>query len=239
MQPQHVPSPKSNFPFALTRWFLSAALGLVPLMQGFAQELKSTEPLNLSLAKASVNQYCDSGDYERDIDRVAIAAQTWIEQRVSQHKPGERLAVVFDIDETLLSNAKVIRNLDYGYVPDAWEAWVSSAEAPAFQSMKALFLKARSLGVSIFLVTGRKDPEQRAVTELNLKRQGLQGYARLICTLRSGISGSTSERKTAERKKIAEEGYVIIANLGDQESDLKGGYSERSFKIPNPLYRAN
>lgn len=26
------------------------------------------------------------------------------------------------------------------------------------------------------------------------------------------------------------------ANLGDQQSDLDGGYSERNYKLPNPFY---
>jgi hypothetical protein len=28
---------------------------------------------------------------------------------------------------------------------------------------------------------------------------------------------------------------TIIANVGDQESDLAGGHAERMFKIPNPF----
>ena len=31
-------------------------------------------------------------------------------------------------------------------------------------------------------------------------------------------------------------GRVIIANLGDQDSDLTGGYAERTFKLPDPFY---
>ena len=31
-------------------------------------------------------------------------------------------------------------------------------------------------------------------------------------------------------------GYRIIANVGDQESDLTGGGADRSFKLPNPFY---
>jgi len=29
---------------------------------------------------------------------------------------------------------------------------------------------------------------------------------------------------------------VIIANIGDQDSDLDGGFAERHFKVPNPFY---
>jgi hypothetical protein len=31
-------------------------------------------------------------------------------------------------------------------------------------------------------------------------------------------------------------GYTIIANMGDQFSDLEGGFSERTYKLPNPFY---
>jgi len=29
---------------------------------------------------------------------------------------------------------------------------------------------------------------------------------------------------------------MIIANIGDQESDLAGGFAEKTFKLPNPFY---
>jgi acid phosphatase len=47
---------------------------------------------------------------------------------------------------------------------------------------------------------------------------------------------SASDYKAAARKRLAEEGRTIIANIGDQESDLVGGYAERTFKLPNPFY---
>ena len=31
-------------------------------------------------------------------------------------------------------------------------------------------------------------------------------------------------------------GYLIILNVGDQESDLTGGFADRTFKLPNPFY---
>ena len=38
------------------------------------------------------------------------------------------------------------------------------------------------------------------------------------------------------RQKIEADGYAIIANLGDQPSDLAGGHAE-PFLLPNPYYR--
>lgn len=42
--------------------------------------------------------------------------------------------------------------------------------------------------------------------------------------------------KSSTRKMIQEKGYTIVVNIGDQFSDLAGGYAERVFKLPNPYY---
>ena len=42
--------------------------------------------------------------------------------------------------------------------------------------------------------------------------------------------------KAPARGEIEKQGYKIIANVGDQWSDLNGGSSEHSFKVPNPFY---
>ena len=42
------------------------------------------------------------------------------------------------------------------------------------------------------------------------------------------------------RKRAAssqpKQGFLIIANLGDQVSDLAGEYPKRAYKTPNPFY---
>ena len=49
-------------------------------------------------------------------------------------------------------------------------------------------------------------------------------------------NGSVSNHKTAARIDIESKGFVIIANIGDQKSDLAGGHAEMTFKVPNPFY---
>jgi acid phosphatase len=46
------------------------------------------------------------------------------------------------------------------------------------------------------------------------------------------------EYKTAERIKVEAEpeSYTIIANIGDQMSDIDGGHGGCTFKVPNPFY---
>ena len=47
---------------------------------------------------------------------------------------------------------------------------------------------------------------------------------------------SAVDFKMPERKKISELGYTIILCMGDQQSDLSGGYCEKTVKLPNPVY---
>jgi len=47
---------------------------------------------------------------------------------------------------------------------------------------------------------------------------------------------TTIEYKSGTRAHIASEGYTIMADFGDQYSDLLGGNAGHQVKIPNPMY---
>lgn len=195
----------------------------------------TTEPPNLSDAKAAVLAYVDEGRYARDLAAVAAEAKAWIKARATERKPGERLAVVFDIDETVLSNLPHMRAEDFGYNPRDWEAWVSSANAPALPAVREVYAEARAAGVAVLFLTGRKAPADLAGTVENLRREGLDDYAALQLAEENGPRLTARERKTAARAAWTAEGWTIIASIGDQESDL-GAHAERGFKLPNPFY---
>ena len=46
----------------------------------------------------------------------------------------------------------------------------------------------------------------------------------------------TIQYKSGTRAYIESKGYDIVADLGDQFSDLEGGYADKVFKMPNPNY---
>lgn len=48
---------------------------------------------------------------------------------------------------------------------------------------------------------------------------------------------SAADFKTPIRIQIERLGYTIIANMGDQPSDLLGGHAEKKFLLPDPFYR--
>ncbi len=50
------------------------------------------------------------------------------------------------------------------------------------------------------------------------------------------VSCPTIQYKSGTRAYIESLGYKIVADFGDQFSDLKGGFADKTFKLPNPNY---
>ena len=64
-------------------------------------------------------------------------------------------------------------------------------------------------------------------------KAGYDGWTKLIMRP-EGMP--TADFKTGARQAIEADGYTIVANVGDQFSDLAGDHAERCFKLPNPFY---
>ena len=194
------------------------------------------EPVNLSRVKSAVRAYYDEGGYARDLARVANEVITWIRVRKAAATAQERLAIVLDIDETVLSNYPHMDREDFGYNPPDWIAWVDQGAAPAIKEVKAVYDEARRLGVAVFFITGRSDPAEKAGTLKNLKREGMGDYVKIFFKGVEDTAPTAAERKAMRRAQIEAKGWTIIASVGDQVSDLVGGHTERGFKLPNPFY---
>ena len=76
----------------------------------------------------------------------------------------------------------------------------------------------------------------RALTVTALRAAGYTGKLNLDLKPTSYTRPSVVAYKSGARKAIERKGYRILANLGDQRSDLKGGYSLKRYKLPNPMY---
>src|SRR4051812_6025749 len=176
------------------------------------------EPPNLYPHKQQIRAYVDGGQYERDLATVAQEANQWVKERAA--RGGAKLTVVFDLDETLFMNWREMSQVDLGDVSAEWEKWVEAADAPPIESVREVYRTARRLGLDVVFITGR--PERvRSSTERNLRRIDCPEFALMICKP-NGDRGTSAAFKTAARQKLAAEGRIIIANIGDQESDLVG-----------------
>lgn len=193
-------------------------------------------------AQRQVDEYIRHGRYDADVARVAADARAWLEKRApTAVKP----AIVLDIDETSLSNwpayqvngwSRVVRGpCDLTNGPCGLRAWQAMEQAPALAPTLALARRARELGVAVFFISGRP-PNLQLATERNLRAQGYT-WTQVVLQPAGVKFASAVDFKAPERRKIAMQGYTIVLSMGDQDSDLAGGYAERTFKLPNPVYR--
>jgi predicted secreted acid phosphatase len=214
----------------------------------------TTPPINIGIL-ANALTYYRCTEYDAEVTAALNAARAWVGKRASEvAKP----AIVLDIDETSLSNWDEIHHNNFGYIPSGacdlgasaacgQRAWELSARAAAIEPTLELFNFAKTLkdkngdSVDIYFATGRyEDPFERIATEWNLHRVGYDQWRKLFMRPDSSRSDKyVSKYKTWARTQI-EADHIIIANVGDQFSDLvgdqSGDHAERCFKVPNPFY---
>jgi predicted secreted acid phosphatase len=115
-----------------------------------------------------------------------------------------------------------------------WEKWVAAAKAPPIEPVRRLLRRAQEHGIDVIILTARRERE-RAATERNLRYIEC-ARATTVIYMPDDYQGTTEAFKTAQRQRLVAEGHTIILNIGDQDSDLAGGFAERTFKLPNPFY---
>ena len=217
------------------------SVGQLPLETQVRIPPSPPPPLNVDTVKNLLLAY-QATDYDGDVAAVFAAARAHVEQRAGQvAKP----ALVLDIDETSLSNWSNIKANNFGFIRDGacdllpngpcgFRAWILQAVAPVIMPALNLFNAAKANGVSVFFITGRRDRERQA-TMWNLDRAGFEGWAKLATRPDDDARPTIQPFKTEERRKIEDAGYTIIANVGDQQSDLDGGFARVHVQGAEPV----
>lgn len=189
-----------------------------------------SEPENLAKRKKEIRNYYQSGEYDKEINRIIDSAIT----EVNKIKIEDNSAFVFDIDETALSNMSYEKNFDYGFNPSSWNIWIDSAKAPAIPAVKRFYDYLTKVKVKIIFITGRSF-DQLEKTKENLEAEHYVKFDTLICKSKEFVGKKAIEYKTSIRKSLSVK-YNIIGSIGDQYSDIEGGYAPLKIKIPNPMY---
>src|SRR6478752_896000 len=166
---------------------------------------------------------------------------------------GTKPAVVFDADDTTLWTYDMeVADMKFVFNPVRQDYWVQNKLFPATPGMPAVVKAVADSGCTVIGLTGR-NTGQKAATLANLHEQGypqfsddlyftkwrssetppayMQGHCKAYPTC------TTIEYKSTTRAHIEQDlGYDVVANLGDQYSDLIGGHADRAVKLPNPTY---
>lgn len=174
-----------------------------------------------------------------------------LSEAVKKNKAKKKLAVVLDIDETVLDNSphqakQVVDTINY---PTCWDEWCKYEKAELIPGVKDFLLFADSLDVNIFYISNRKHHLMEATVN-NLNLHNLPQADTLHVLLRTD-----SKSKEARRSKVIEQGNEIVLMLGDNLGDFseifdtddiqernnhlksnKNLFGEKYIVLPNPSY---
>jgi predicted secreted acid phosphatase len=168
--------------------------------------------------------------------------------------PADHEAVVLDADDTLLWTYDMEDGaMHFNFDPALQNTWVQDERFPATPSMVGFVDAVQDKGYAVFGLTGRNAAQEEA-TLGNLDKVDYTGFdadnfftkwntgdpvpGYVDCAADGdGSSCSTVEYKAFTRKHIEQDlGYDIALNVGDQWSDLQGGFADDTLKLPNPTY---
>ena len=198
----------------------------------------------------TLHQFSPDSAYAHEVEGIAAHAGKFLAKQVHRHHGkghfSGKPAIVFDIDDTTLNTYSYEIYSSYVFNGTTNANFVNAGSAsvfPAVPGMLDLEAKAEAKGYTVFFLTGRPE-SQRMPTEANLTYAGYD-WSDANVYLKDNTSPwlsscqptcSRVQYKSLTRQHIESLGYDIVANLGDQFSDLDGGFADRTFKIPNPMY---
>jgi len=194
--------------------------------------------------------------YQRAAEMKALSFQAYniarlrLDQELAQSQDPSKLAIVLDIDETVLDNSpyeaeSILKNMSY---PTGWDEWIFKADAEPLPGVIEFLSYADSKKVQIFYITNRRD-KYREATVKNLIEKGLPQTSEGHLMFRTAESSKETRRlQVIQNHKII---LLIGDNLGDFDKlfddqamerrsavvdSLKLEFGKRFIILPNPMY---
>ena len=194
-----------------------------------------------------IHTFNPNGNYATEVGGIVNDAENFLAKPkppgvYATHKATK--AVLFDVDDTTLNTYSYEIYSNFVYNPTSNAAFVNSGVFRAVPHMVELEHYAESHGYTVFFLTGRPGT-QRDGTIANLTNEGydvdannlyLKDYTADTWLSPCATTCTTIQYKSLTRQHIESLGYDIVANFGDQYSDLSGGFADKTFKLPNPMY---
>ncbi|WP_151081483.1 HAD family acid phosphatase [Nocardioides cynanchi] len=193
-----------------------------------------------------IHTFNPDGAYAHEVEGIAARAAKELSHH---HKRTANKAILFDIDDTTLNTYSYEIFSNFVYNPATNANFVNASDPqvfPAVPGMVGLEKSAEAHGYQVYFLTGRPIT-QKDGTILNLTRAGYDvDPTHVYLKDASGATEpwlsscapacTTVQYKSLTRQHIESLGVDIVANFGDQFSDLKGGFADSTYKIPNPMY---
>lgn len=204
------------------------------------QTLKTNADQYSSDSKISVREYSvqsvlwqqHSGEYKALCHQAFNLAKFQLDEiLLRNNREGKPLAIITDIDETLINNspynAKMIETNEE-YSKENWITWGLLEEATVVPGALEFLKYAESKSVEVFYISNRYAVQAKE-TKANLKKLGFPFIDEQHFLLREKTSGKE------ERRQIVSKENRVIMLLGDNLSDFTKVFDDKSTNERNEI----
>lgn len=198
------------------------------LLSGLCLFLISAQAQDVPLSTANAGKVWSSLYQQRAAEYKALCFQAYNIAKLRldealRHKSKKPLAVVTDIDETLLDNSpldavRAINNQEFDL--KAWKQWTAKGIADTVPGAPSFFKYAASKGVAVFYITNRDEDEREGTTK-NLKLYNLPFADKEHIILKQKTSS-----KEDRRQQVLQQ-YNIVLLCGDNLPDFDALYDNK------------
>ena len=194
----------------------------------------------------------NSAEYRALCFQAFNTAKIYIDSFLSSEKKYDRpLAIITDVDETVLDNSPYDGKLileDVSYDRESWVEWGNLEIAEAIPGSLEFLTYAYEKGIKVFYVSNRYS-EQLESTVNNLKKLGFPNVSKSTVLLRS------DSRSKSERRNSISSRHEVIMLIGDNLSDfndefevkiseerinytnqMRDNFGNKLIVLPNPNY---
>ena len=199
--------------------FIAFAMAIF-LIQGCTRGPGKTSE-NERLLMATLYQQ-SAAEYDALCYQAYNLAEFMIQKALEKNISGD-LAVITDIDETVLDNSPyeascILDNISF---PDEWNEWCELAKAKALPGSREFLNYVANQGIQVFYITNRKS-ELMQPTLTNLQKEGFPFADE------SHLIMAENDNSKESRRKIVEGKYHVILLLGDNLEDFTNVFENKS-----------
>jgi len=184
-------------------------------------------------------------EYRTLCEQLFRQATLVILRKVKTEKNSDNLAVVVDLDETVLDNSlyQVERwKAGLSFTQDSWSEWVNREEAGLVPGAKEFLKAVRKKGVRVVFVSNRMnknlEPTRRNLLALEVLAPNDLFLLRLDKDDVKEVRRREVNEGKARMKKVGP--LKVVGYVGDQMGDFPSGqakeFGKTSFLLPNPMY---
>jgi len=187
---------------------------------------RSITPLDYSLDAVLWQQR--SGEYKALCYQAFAMAKMRLAEKIALHaKDQAPLAIITDIDETVLDNSpqqahEILTHTTYNETD--WRAWSNKASAAPVPGAVAFFQYADKMGVQCFYISNRQQAE-REVTIKNLVAAGFPQADTAHVLLRETTPDKEPRRQNTRNR------YTVVLLLGDNLNDFDSMFYAQSADV--------